>query len=102
MKVFKKSDAEFAHNSSLKGYITATYNQLVNALGEPTFDTPSGDDKVQKEWIVKYKGEIFTVYDWKTYDVNYTMNRLDEFHIGGKTYAGFFISALEKKIEESL
>lgn len=85
--------------SSLKGRIVATYSQLVNALGEPTYDTPSGDDKVQVEWVVKYKGEYFTIYDWKTYDREYTETKLDIFNVGGKTSAFDFIDAVEKLIK---
>ena len=29
------------------------FNSLVDILGEPTYDTPSADDKVQKEWVLK-------------------------------------------------
>ena len=57
------------------------------------------DDKVQVEWVVKYKGEYFTIYDWKTYDRNYTETKLDIFNIGGKTSAFDFIDAVEKLIK---
>ena len=44
--------------TSLAGYLKdTTYTQLVNALGEPTFPFASGDDKVQKEWVIEFKGE---------------------------------------------
>jgi hypothetical protein len=33
-------------------------------------------------------------------DEEYTMNELDEFNVGGRTYAGEFITALENKIKE--
>ena len=85
--------------SSLGGYINCVYQDLVRVLGEPTYPFPSGDNKVQKEWVVEYKGKIFTIYDWKTYDPEYTMNELDEFHVGGKTPAHDFISELEEMIE---
>jgi hypothetical protein len=85
--------------SSLKGYINCTYQDLVRALGEPTYSTPSGDNKVQKEWVVKYNGEVFTIYDWKTYDEEYTMNELDQFHIGGKTDAYDFFLELNEMID---
>ena len=85
--------------SSLKGYVKATYPKLIELLGEPTYSEESGDSKVQKEWVVEYEGEVFTIYDWKTYDAEYTINELDEFNVGGKTYAGEFIQALETKIK---
>lgn len=99
MKKLEKDQAgKETWGSSLKGYIKVTYPKLVEILGEPTYSEASGDSKVQKEWVVEYEGNVFTIYDWKTYDVEYTMNELDEFHIGGKTYAGDFIEALEKLI----
>ena len=94
---------EFASNqvcgTSLKGYTAATYNQLVKVLGEPTFNTPSGDDKTQVEWVVKFRNNYFTVYDWKTYDREYTLNELTIFHIGSKIDAFDFIVKLESKIQ---
>lgn len=29
-----------------------TYSDLVNLMGEPTLPEPSGDEKVQKEWVI--------------------------------------------------
>jgi hypothetical protein len=100
MRKLEKDQVEKeAWGSSLKGYINCNYQDLVRVLGEPTYPLASGDDKVQKEWVVKYNGEVFTVYDWKTYDSGYTMNELDEFHIGGKTPAYDFILELEEMIK---
>ena len=84
--------------SSFKGYIKCTYHDLIRTLGEPTYSDPSGDNKVQKEWVIKHKGKIFTIYDWKTFDSEYTINKLDEFHIGGKEPAHDFINKLEERI----
>lgn len=85
----------------LKGYINATYNynQLIETLGEPTHDEPSGDEKTQMEWVVEFEGNIFTIYDWKTYSRNYTENELTRFNVGGKTYAGDFIDYIESLIK---
>jgi len=47
------------------------------------------------EWVVAYGDDIFTIYDWKTYDKDYTINALGRFNVGGKSYAGDFISYLE-------
>jgi hypothetical protein len=99
MKKFKVLSQEDAINesngSSLKGYISATYSQLIEALGEPTHNTPSGDDKTQVEWVVEFEDSIFTIYDWKTYSREYTETRLTQFNVGGKTYAGDFIDQIE-------
>ena len=100
MRTLRNQD--FASNqtcgTSLKGYTAATYKQLVAVLGEPTFNTPSGDDKTQVEWVVKFRNNYFTTYDWKTYDREYTLNELTVFHVGSKVDAFDFIVKLESKI----
>jgi hypothetical protein len=85
--------------SSLKGYTKATYKRLVEVLGPPTFSEASLDDKTQVEWVVKFKNDYFTIYDWKTYDREYTLNELTIFHVGGKIDAFDFIVKLESKIQ---
>ena len=90
---------ETSWGTSLKGYLYATYSQLVEALGEPTFPEQSGDGKVQVEWVVDFKGETFTIYDWKTYSRDYTLFELDKFNVGGKSYAGDFIDYVEQLIK---
>ena len=58
------------------------YRDLVNKLGQPSV-VGSGDNKVQYEWIIKYENRIYTIYDWKTYDPEYTEYELDTWSIGG-------------------
>jgi hypothetical protein len=100
MRTLRNQD--FASNqtcgTSLKGYTHATYKRLVEVLGPPTFSEASLDDKTQVEWVVKFKNDYFTIYDWKTYDREYTMNELQVFHVGGKTDALYFINELENKL----
>ena len=98
IEVFKSYDAPNTDGSSLKGYVNATYEELVGLLGFPTFNEPSGDDKVQVEWVVEYKGEIFTIYDWKTFSRYYTENVLERFHIGGKQYGGDFEDWINREL----
>jgi hypothetical protein len=86
--------------SSLKGYIFCKYADLINLFGTPTFDTPSGDDKVQFEWVIEYEGDVFTIYDWKTYDRRYSIEELNQWNVGGKVYAGDFTTMVENKIKE--
>ena len=87
------------------GEINRTYRDLVTGLGEPTFDTPSGDDKIQVEWVCKFKGNVFTIYDWKTYDREITEWKLREFNIGSKTARGYevteFVNAVRKQIDNA-
>jgi hypothetical protein len=85
--------------TSLKGYTKATYKRLVEVLGPPTFNEASFDDKTQVEWVVKFKNDYFTIYDWKTFDREYTLNELQIFHVGSKVDALDFINALENKIQ---
>ena len=101
MKVLKNQDfaSDQTCGTSLKGYTKATYKQLVATLGEPTFSDASLDDKTQVEWVVKFRNNYFTIYDWKTFDREYTMNELTVFHVGGKVDALDFIIALENKIQ---
>lgn len=77
-----------------------TFSQLYEVLGEPTFNQPSGDEKMQFEWVFTYEGNPFTIYDWKTYDKQYSMNELTQWNVGGKTYAGDFVEKIEKKLKE--
>ena len=76
-----------------------TYDQLLYTFGEPTY-TPedSGDGKVQFEWVLEYKDKIFSIYDWKTWDQEYTKTRLTQWSVGGRGYAFDFMDAVEAKI----
>ena len=100
----EQSALKVVTGTSLKDRLIGwNYKQLVAAFGEPTFSKESGDGKVQKEWVFQRTsdGEVFTIYDWKTYDVNFTTAINSDWNIGGKTYAGDFvtdlISVLKKK-----
>jgi len=73
------------------------FRDLVNKLGKPTV-IGSGDDKVQYEWMIKFEGEIFTIYDWKTYDAEYTEYELDTWSIGGNDQSAEIISEFKKYI----
>jgi len=74
--------------TSLKGYVTATYQELVEALGEPDYMDPSGDGKVETEWewYDDDCGKI-TIYDWKMYDGGLTTRsgQAYNWHIGGQS-----------------
>ena len=92
MKTLKSTDpsTDKVNGTSLTGYLNnePSYNQLVGVLGEPTYIGESGDGKVNIEWVVEYKGEVFTIYDWKT-SFNYHNSDMSyRWHVGGK--GGFF------------
>ena len=102
MKNFKVLSIENANETgtSLQGYSNANYSQFLEFLGKPTYDEPSGDDKVQLEWVIEFKGNIFTIYDWKTGSREYTENELTEFNVGGTTSAADFIQEVESQINK--
>ena len=61
-------------NSSVNGTsfhdvaILASVQDLIKALGEPTIQDNTGEDKVNFEWDCETEeGDVFTIYDWKEY-----------------------------------
>jgi hypothetical protein len=77
--------------TSLQGYYVATYDELVSVFGEPTYNTTSGDDKVDVEWDLEFwdactdSTVVATIYNWKDYDggVRARSGVKYEWHIGG-------------------
>jgi len=75
--------------TSLQGYINATFDELFEELGAPTYDEPSGDGKVDVEWCLRFEdGTLATIYNWKDYDngVKCKSGGLYRWHIGGKSF----------------
>lgn len=103
LRVLKAAEV-ISGGTSLKGYLEdVNFMDLTLALGEPTFNDPSGDDKVQVEWVVKFEGKIFTIYDWKTYDREFTEHSLTKFNVGSKDVTALevqeFIEFVKGQIE---
>ena len=73
---------------------------MLEILGEPTYDKPSGDGKVQVEWVVDFGGDIFTIYDWKTGSREFTKNELTKFNVGSISSALDFIQEVETLINK--
>lgn len=102
MKIKQKlQDTEYTLDvitgASFKGYLHNTkYSDLIKTFGPPTFNQESGDGKIQFEWVFEYNGDTFTLYDWKTYDVEYTINELTTWNIGGKTSHVDFSNHIEE------
>jgi len=72
-----------AYGTSLRGYVTTVFDQLVEIFGEPELGPNAGDDddKVTCEWVITFAdGAVATVYDWKT---DGTPKTLYNWHIGG-------------------
>lgn len=75
-------------NTSLMGYVTASYDRLVEVFGGPTYDEPSGDGKVDIEWNLEFEdGTIATIYNWKDYDGGLRCKTEQDYvwHVGGKS-----------------
>ena len=75
------------------------FKNLTAKLGNPSV-VGSGDDKVQYEWIMEFEGEIFTIYDWKTYDQEYTEQKLTIWSIGGNANSAALLFAFKEFIYE--
>jgi hypothetical protein len=70
--------------TSLKGYVIASFDELVDAFGAPD-DGPDDrtGDKVTCCWRLQFEdGTVATIYDWKEDATPY--HRYD-WHIGGKS-----------------
>lgn len=101
LKVYKTPEDVPSFSSHKVGAIHNTsYHELLNVLGEPTYNEPSGDDKVQREWVINFNNKIFTIYDWKTYNLEYTLTELTEFNIGGSTFAFDLKDEIQERIKK--
>ena len=76
--------------TSLVGHLSASYDELVNLFGEPTYFDKSADNKVTTEWTLEFETTnnskpyvIGTIYDWKTYDYNVCRDGVYNWHVGG-------------------
>lgn len=69
---------------SLKGYVRATYLDLVEVFGEPSYGPDDYElDKTTCEWHLRFEdGTLATIYDWKTGE---TPTQLYSWHVGGKS-----------------
>lgn len=100
IEVFDEMGAPRTDGTSLKGYVIAAYQDLLNVLGKPTFDEPSADGKVNVEWVVGFNEKVYTIYDWKNYGDSPVDSPLEtmRWHVGGYENADDFIDALEKEL----
>jgi len=65
----------------------ASVNQLIEAIGQPTFKANTGEDKTNFEWNMELEdGTIFAIYDWKEYRA-IGLDEVIDWHIGGKNEA---------------
>ncbi|HLD70497.1 MAG TPA: hypothetical protein VI937_01275 [Negativicutes bacterium] len=85
-----KARPEEVIGSSFAGYLTVTYQLLVEYLGQPNDRTKegewrSGDHKVKAEWAFKTANKknapVITIYDYKD---PRPIESIDLWHIGSK------------------
>ena len=73
------------NGTSLVGYVKATYEELVEAFGEPDYDM----DKSTAHWSIQApNGTVATVYDYKNYSI--PTGEYD-WHVGGHTVAALLL-----------
>lgn len=85
MIIYNNENAPSCHGThKLASLHNVRFTDLVQMFGSPTYKEPSDDNKVQVEWVINHDNSIYTIYDWKTYDINYTLEELDRWSVGGK------------------
>lgn len=73
-----------SHLTYKQGTVVCTFDDLVEAFGQPDFIPESGQDKSQVEWIIEKDGIVATIYDWNQLDTD--LNEISIWNIGGKSY----------------
>jgi hypothetical protein len=72
------------NGTSLRGYITTSYDELAEIFGEPDYGpNDHSGDKVTCEWSLQFEdGTVATIYEWKH---GYTPMDRCQWNIGGKS-----------------
>ena len=108
-EIVKLSDSDFALESifafangthKIASLRHVSYDDLVRYFGEPTiyhYLLDNTDGKIQVEWVLEFNGKPFTIYDWKTFDRDYTLQWLDTWSIGGRSLDTAFINTLQNE-----
>lgn len=82
MQLWEKANSNEVFGTSLMGYVSATYEEMVNVFGREHMGQ-SGDGKVNAEWCIQFAdGTIATIYDYKESAI--PLMEYD-WHIGGKS-----------------
>lgn len=101
-KWIKKRDG-----TSFCGYVLSTYEQLLQAFGEPT---SSGDGyKIDVEWIVDTPHGVATIYNYKNGraymgEEGLGLDQIFEWHVGSKNNKSYewVKQKLQKQVIESM
>lgn len=83
-----RREVTFVFGMGLRGYLTATYDELVAAFGQPLPPSPNG--KVKAEWMLSDGATIATVYDYRS---GVSPRRNTEWHVGGTDGANAVVAA---------
>ena len=98
--------------SSMKGTVTATFDELVETFGCPNIvnDKTPQADKVWWEWCIDFYDDkedesyVATIYDWK--EIGPSSSRTGEYrwHVGGKSLQSLWCvtDTLEQAYPEKL
>lgn len=66
------------------------YDDIEKVFGPPSYETGSGDGKVQLEWDIEFlNGVRSSIYDYKQYDID-PYNDIDYWSIGGNSNESAF------------
>ena len=75
--------------SGLRGYITTTFEDIVNVFGEPLYGPNALDGDITCEWELLFSdGTYADIYDYKTYDG--TPVGVYDWRIGGTSHNAVF------------
>ena len=78
----KKTNSSTSGTSFQDVTILASVQDLTKALGEPTIQDNTGEDKTNFEWDLETEeGDVFSLYDWKEYREISDIETI-EWHIG--------------------
>jgi len=93
---FDADDSVNINGTSLQGTIKATYLELCEVFGKPTYTDADPYEKVNAEWSVQARtlsswsddeedaeDSVFTIYNWK---MGYIPTEEYDWHIGGNNY----------------
>jgi len=86
-------------STAFSGYIKANYSELFQILGEPTYNLNDGLDKTNFEWFILFKGQVFTIYDWKCTPA-YSLQERYEWHIGSQWRPNAGLISTDEFIQE--
>lgn len=106
-----KNDSNLdSSGTHLKGYVKATYKELVALLGEPLENKYIDEDRTSTEWMIKFEGSVFTIYDYKKTSLYHkslpsvkkfrSMPGLKIWHIGGSVCYETFLFSLWDLLDE--